>query len=131
MPARTAEHHIGVLLKSDGAPLTEADRRGNDKVDALAKTAADGQRFLRHVRERIRIQAEDVAAMATWLAMATVQANAFHLEDDRVIRDSTASCPPRRMGLKRKLEPVLTQAERIFKSPRMVALRDRIKARGA
>ena len=105
-------------------------------VDGLAKAAAAGQRFVRHERERIRIQAEDVAAMATWLAMATVEANAFRLADGVVIRDSTASSNPKRRGLKRKHNvteggggPGTTQAERIAQMPRMVAVRDRQRAR--
>ena len=40
MPAHTAVHDIGVKLKSNGEPLTESDRKMNDKADALAKSAA-------------------------------------------------------------------------------------------
>eukprot|EP00973_Karenia_brevis_P040292 5565922-Karenia_brevis.AAC.1 len=103
MPAHTAEHDEGVLFKSDGTLLSARDRRANAMADRMAKVAAAGRRHQRHVRERLRTQAEQVAGMALWLARATVEANAFKLADGRIVRDSTAGKPvQKRMGKRKR-----------------------------
>jgi hypothetical protein len=127
MPAHTAEHEVGILVKSDGTALTAHDRRANAAADRFAKTAAEGRKFKRNLIDMLTREADEVTEMAIWLAKITLAANKFPLQDGTVIRDSQAEQPrPRRAkGRKRKSEPELSEvaqpaaAARPCKLPRL------------
>ena len=75
--------------------------------------------------------------MARWIARVTLHANVFKLCDGITVRDSQSAraLRQRRRGRKRALEhgdtPADWQPERFWKSPRIVAIRERILARRA
>ena len=139
MPAHTAEHDVGVLLKSNGEALTGADRRANDIADSLAKAAALGRRLGQDLLDRLQQEAAEVTEMAVWLAKVTVRANSFPLESGGTIRDSLAKAgasSSSRRGRKRAAEPAVespreSARERLFKLPRLAAVRERVLARAA
>ena len=81
MPAHTAEWQIGTAAKSDGTFLSDADRDANGLADRFAKAAAARRRMSCAIRDWIITQDAEVAEMATWVALVTVQANAFKLDD--------------------------------------------------
>jgi len=128
MPAHTAEHEVGIRVKSDGTVLTARDRHANDTADRFAKTAAEGRRFKRNLRDMVKQEAEELAEMAIWLAKVTMHANKFPLPDGTAIRDSQAAQPRARKtrGRKRKQgEPdssevaELSTAAHLHKLPRL------------
>ena len=136
MPAHTAEHDVGVLLKSNGEALTEADRRTNDAADSLAKAAARGRRLQQDLRDRLQREAAEVSEMALWLAKVTVRANNVPLVGGGTVRDSLARAggpPAAHRGRKRAAEPAALEpaSERLFKLPRLAAFRARVLARAA
>eukprot|EP00973_Karenia_brevis_P023240 3200938-Karenia_brevis.AAC.1 len=73
--------------------------------------------------------------MAKWIAQVTVEANHFRLGDGSVMRDSQArkGSDRRRKGCKRAVVEVVEErpsmAERLFKHPRLAALRERVLAK--
>ena len=140
MPAHTAAHDVGVRVKSDGTLLTAVDRRANDLADKLAKAAAAGRRFQEEVRRRLREEADQVTEMAVWLARVTVHANRFPVGPRETVRDSLAAVRPCAAGRagkrKREAEPPEpphpeAASERLWKLPRLAALRERVLARCA
>ena len=73
--------------------------------------------------------------MAKWIATVTLAANAFLLDDGRVIRDSQAQRTTRKSTItKKRAAPeaaIETAFERLLKYPRIAALRERIRAKEA
>ncbi len=134
MPAHTAIHDVGVLIKSNGEALTSEDRQANAIADRQAKSAAAVRQVQRWLKEKFEREADEVAEMARWLAAVTLQANRFRLDDGTVVRDTTAKAEWRRKrGVKRKrASPNNTNTnpetgvERLLKTPRLAALRQRL-----
>ena len=133
MPARTAEGDVTVLTKSDGSTLTLNDRSANGMADLLAKAGAASQRCSRAFREAIHREASEVSQMAIWLAKATQYSNHFPLDGGH-IRDSDAVARKQK-GVKRKCGVAQSAGEpeeylgRLFKAPKLEALRARVLAR--
>ncbi len=134
MPAHTAIHDVGVLIKSNGETLTSEDWQANAIADRQAKSAAAVRQVQRWLKEKFEREADEVAEMARWLAAVTLQANRFRLDDGTVVRDTTAKAEWRReRGVKRKrANPNNTNTnpetgvERLLKTPRLAALRKRL-----
>ena len=139
MPAHTALRQIGSAVKSDGTFLSALDRDANDLADKGAKVAATSRRVAEAVRARLLEESSEVADMARWIAMVTVQANHFHMGDGRFIRDSQAQGNCRnvaRRGQKRKVERQLPESltersERLLKLPRLAELKQRVLEKAA
>jgi len=98
MPAHTAEHDVGVLRLSDGQPLSEEDRAGNDEADRLAKDAVEAFRVPPALRSALSSYARKVIDVATWIGRATLAANEFETWQVRdgsvvkiLIRDAEAT----------------------------------------
>ena len=137
MPAHTAEHEVGIRVKSDGSTLTARDRHANDTTDRFAKTAAEGRRFKRNLRDMLKQEAEEKAEIAVWLAKVILLANRFPLQDGSAIHDSQAEQPRARRarGQKRKQsepepsEVAESNAARVFKLPRLSPIPMRLVGR--
>ena len=76
-------------------------------------------------------ESSQVADMARWIAMVTVEANHFDVGDGRFIRDSHAErkgWDAARRGRKRKVERSLPESltERLLKRPKIAELRQRV-----
>ena len=139
MPAHTALRQIGSAVKSDGTFLSALDRDANDLADKGAKVAATSRRVAEAVRARLLEESSEVADMARWIAMVTVQANHFDMGDGRFIRDSQAQGNCRnvaRRGQKRKVERQLPESltersERLLKLPKLAELKQRVLEKAA
>ena len=135
MPAHTSQWQVGEAFKSDGTTLSDKDREANDLVDRFAKVAAAGRRVRERIRAAILKSASQVTDMAKWVAAVTMQANHYKLADGSHIRDSEAdrAGKRKRAGHKRPCgdagDTALLMAERLFKMPRLAALRQRVLAR--
>ena len=70
MPAHTGADDVGVLLLSNGDPLTKLDRQMNAEADRLAKLAAGPTRVPSPVRTRIDGACALVRQLAMWIGRA-------------------------------------------------------------
>ena len=78
-----------MLCLSDGQPLSEEDRAGNDEADRLAKEAVEAYRVPPALRACLRSYARKVTDIATWIGHATLAANDFEtweVRDGSVVR---------------------------------------------
>ena len=127
VPARIAEHEVGVRTKNGGTKLSRSDRETHARADALAREAAGANRVPKWSRDRIFTEAAQVSDMAMWLARVTQFANHFPF-DDCCIRDTTTDTASRwkRSAPKRKCQCLeertsaavsVEQAERVLKCP--------------
>ena len=71
---------------------------GNELADEFAKLAARQQRVDDRIRKEIDAAIEHAQETARWLALATMEANAFLLDDGRKVRDAErmSECQRRR-----------------------------------
>ena len=81
MPAHCGSNIEGKSL-SNGQELTEADVRGNDYVDTLAKQIARRDRAPRDQVARVSSAGQRLQSIAMWIGQATALAN--HFPDPRV-----------------------------------------------
>jgi hypothetical protein len=77
MPAHCTCEAVGTKRLGDGSRMTQVDRRVNDVVDGLAKSAARVDQL--PLAQRVRVEAlwDRVTAIATWIGQATVIAGEF------------------------------------------------------
>ena len=77
MPAHCTSETVGNKRLGDGSRMTQVDRRGNDVVDGLAKSAAREDRL--PLVQRMCVQAlwDRVIAIGTWIGQVTVIAGEF------------------------------------------------------
>ena len=76
MPAHTSKGQIGVARKGDGSRLSEADRRGNQLADELAKKGAKTHRMPLRVRNDLEVAERVALRAALQLGVTTKMANA-------------------------------------------------------
>ena len=75
MPSHVARARLGVVLRSDGQPVTELDWRANRLVDALARRRAFAEAAPRADVHRLELAARAAAAAAAALGACTFAAN--------------------------------------------------------
>jgi hypothetical protein len=77
MPAHCTREAVATRRLGDGSKMTEVDRRVNEVVDGLAKSAARADRVPLAQRLRVHALWDRVTAIAIWIGQATVIAGEF------------------------------------------------------
>ena len=77
MPAHTTASSVGVATLSNGAQLTELDRRGNAQADMLAKKAVEEHRVPEAILATLRQQHALAQQTVKWIGLASHLANNF------------------------------------------------------
>ncbi len=142
MPAHCTVAHDGIKVLSDGQPLTQLHRRGNDAVDELAKAAARQDAPPSWQLRAVARATDRLTAIATWIGQSAALANHFPLPEQLSkegcshIRDAEGT--KRRASRPRSASaaavspalPLLPPGPRaLLECPRWVALRERVRCK--
>ena len=140
-PAHCTGSQVAGKKLSNGAPMKQRHRIGNDEVDTRAKEVASADRLPACTLKWIEAKSDDLVAIALWIGQCTAMANRFR--DPRgdpngnatYLRDSGGLAATRlqkyRAGRKRKAPAPPTQPGDLSRCPRWQRIRQRILDRAA